>query len=280
MLILAPPEPPPKAKSTVVSDVQFLKSLLIAHNRERSEAKLEPLVLDAKLTAAAVGHARDMAEHGRMTHDGSDGSTAGERVERRGYHYIAMGENVAEGQKTVEDVMKIWMESPHHRENILGSFSQVGFAIARDADGAMYWCTDFATPRPKQEAEKAIAEVIEAVNKTRAEEKRPALKVSPKLARIASDEAERLSRTDVSKPAQGDGREIIARIEKAGYRYRSVAQTSATGLATPEEVVKTWLQSEPHKEMILGDFTELGVGYALAPKDVPCWMLILGRPLR
>ena len=70
-----------------------------------------------------------MADHDKMTHDGSDGSTPAERVERAGYHYQTTGENVAQGQKTCEEVIRAWMNSPHHKENILKpEFTEIGAA--------------------------------------------------------------------------------------------------------------------------------------------------------
>jgi uncharacterized protein YkwD len=35
------------------------------------------------------------------------------------------------------------MDSLHHKQNILGSFSQIGVACAIDEDGKRYWCVTF-----------------------------------------------------------------------------------------------------------------------------------------
>lgn len=46
---------------------------------------------------------------------------------------IALGENLAKGQLTVEEVMQDWMNSPGHRRNILEpSFKEIGVGIFRD----------------------------------------------------------------------------------------------------------------------------------------------------
>jgi hypothetical protein len=65
----APPGPEPSAAT--------LQALVEAHNKVRAEEKLPPLKANDKLTLAARDHARDMAEHTHLTHDGSDGSDAG-----------------------------------------------------------------------------------------------------------------------------------------------------------------------------------------------------------
>ena len=54
--------------------------LIALHNQERVAAKLAPLVANDKLVAAAQIHARDMADHDKMSHGGSDGSKFNERI--------------------------------------------------------------------------------------------------------------------------------------------------------------------------------------------------------
>lgn len=41
----------------------------------------------------------------------------------------------------------------------------------------------------------------------------------------------------------------------------SIAENLAAGYLTPEEVVQAWMQSEGHRQNILGDYSELGAGY-------------------
>ena len=101
-----------------------------AHNRIRADAKLPALTISSKLEAAAGRHAKDMASRKKMAHKGGDGSTPLERIKAAGYPYRRAGENVAVGRFTVEKLMKGWMDSPHHKQNILGSFSQIGVACA------------------------------------------------------------------------------------------------------------------------------------------------------
>src|SRR5947209_9301346 len=60
-------------------DDPILEALVAAHNHERAEAGLPPLAHNAALQQAAENHARDMAQHGAMSHKGSDGSTAEKR---------------------------------------------------------------------------------------------------------------------------------------------------------------------------------------------------------
>jgi uncharacterized protein YkwD len=128
-------------------DLEDLRTqILDAHNEFRADAKLRKLIPNRKLTAAAQAHAEDMAARQKMTHIGGNGSRSAERVRARGYHYFRTGENVAAGYFNVDRVMKGWMESPGHKRNILGSFSEIGVGCAVGEDGKRYWCVTFGLP--------------------------------------------------------------------------------------------------------------------------------------
>ena len=132
----------------------IVAALLSAHNVERKKAGKAPLKLSEKLTLAALAHAKDMAQHHTLDHTGSDKSTVSERAKRQGYVYILVGENIADGQHDVDDVMETWMESPGHRENILADFTEMGAARVKDDKGINYWCVDLGTPMPRSSQEK------------------------------------------------------------------------------------------------------------------------------
>ena len=74
-----------------------------------------------------------------------------ERARAAGYDWRAIGENIAEGQLSVAEVMETWMNSPGHRRNILEKgFKElgVGLALGRSGDGyQVEWVQTFGTPR-------------------------------------------------------------------------------------------------------------------------------------
>jgi uncharacterized protein YkwD len=113
-------------------------------------AVAQPLALDATLGAAAAAHARDLARTGRMSHEGSDGSTAAERVTRAGYAWRTVAENVAAGDTTADAVMKTWLASPGHCANLMSpDVRDMGVAWAFNAASpkGTYWAQVFATRR-------------------------------------------------------------------------------------------------------------------------------------
>lgn len=115
----------------------------------QSFAAAAPLALNATLAKAAREHTADMAHYSYMDHQGRDGSTPAQRVTRAGYKWSRVGENVAAGAGTAEDVVAGWLSSPGHCANIMNpTFTEMGvaFALAND-DYGIYWTQVFAAPR-------------------------------------------------------------------------------------------------------------------------------------
>jgi uncharacterized protein YkwD len=142
-----PPRPGPRGERVAPLDPsELVEQVVEAHNARRAKAGLSPLVVNPELKAAAMEHARDMAERRKMSHKGGDGSSPFERMKRQGYTFRAAAENVAYGFDDVESVMLGWLRSPGHRRNILGNFSEIGVGRAIARDGVSYWCVTFGTP--------------------------------------------------------------------------------------------------------------------------------------
>jgi len=116
----------------------------------RGFAPTHPLTSDPLLDRAALGHAKSMAAFDYMGHVGRDGSEAKDRVERVGYRWRGIGENVAAGPTTADVVVKGWLASPGHCANIMSpKFTQMGiaFAVNRQSRYGVYWAQVFAVPR-------------------------------------------------------------------------------------------------------------------------------------
>jgi len=170
------------------------------------------------------------------------------------------------------------MDSPHHRDNILGKFTRLGFAVARGEDGTPFWCADFAATWPRHEPEKAAADVVEALNKERKTAELAPLASVPRLAEAAASVARALARADSMDFAKVPGSDLAAALKKSRYAFKTVAEGVAVGTPDAAETVKMWADSPPHRANVLGDFTEVGVGYANAASGKPYWCLILAKP--
>lgn len=119
-------------------------SVLGLINTARAGAGLAPVAWHDRVTAAATAHSIDQAAMNRMTHTGSDGSDAGDRLTRAGFAWQAWGEDVAAGYTSVQSVFNAWMASPGHKAQILGDYAYIGMAAVASSTGTVYWTLDFA----------------------------------------------------------------------------------------------------------------------------------------
>lgn len=102
------------------------------------------------LAHASRLHAEDMARFSYFSHEGKDGSGPAQRVARAGYRYRAMGENIAAGPRTSEDVVAGWLQSAPHCANLMNpAYTEMGaaFAVSAASEMGVYWAQEFGTPR-------------------------------------------------------------------------------------------------------------------------------------
>ena len=131
--------------------------VLAAVNKARAGAGCAALTMNAKLAAAAHGHAKAMAEQNFFGHASKNGARFSSRIKAQGYRYSKVAENIAAGQSSAAGVMKDWLASAGHRKNILDcALSETGIAVVFQPDDkplkgqkyAMkyYWVEVFAAP--------------------------------------------------------------------------------------------------------------------------------------
>jgi uncharacterized protein YkwD len=149
-----PPPPSPDPLPPEPGD-DLRAELLKLHNIARARNGLPALVRDARLDKAAQKYAVVMAERMLLSH--TIGGTFTERLRKEGYRYSSAGENIAAGQQTPTAAVNAWMNSPGHRQNLLGSYSHVGLGVAADARGVQYWCADFGSELGASEVRGALA---------------------------------------------------------------------------------------------------------------------------
>jgi len=102
-----------------------------------------PLVSNCALVSAAHDHAKTLASKNRLSHRGAGNSKLGSRVTASGYQWSAVGENIAKGQATTEDLLDDWLASRKHCKNLLRrDYQEIGVAQV-----GSYWVAVFATPQ-------------------------------------------------------------------------------------------------------------------------------------
>ena len=113
-------------------------------------APAPPVRLSKTLDTVALGHASDMAEHGYFEHRDLSGRSPADRVRATGYRESLVGENIAYGLKSADEVVQGWLDSPAHCENIMDPrFAEMGIAYAqgRAVKHGLYWVQVLALPR-------------------------------------------------------------------------------------------------------------------------------------
>ncbi|MFI5040522.1 MAG: CAP domain-containing protein [Acidimicrobiales bacterium] len=104
-------------------------------NQDRATHGLPPLPLDQRLTAIA----RRWSDHLMTAHGLSHNPALTSQVPAG---WLAIGENVAMGWDA-PSIEQTFMNSPVHRDNILGDYTSVGVGVDVGSDGALWVTVDF-----------------------------------------------------------------------------------------------------------------------------------------
>ncbi|MFZ1703940.1 MAG: CAP domain-containing protein [Saprospiraceae bacterium] len=73
-----------------------------------------PVKWNDVLYTSALDHAMDMTRNNFFAHFSSQGLNIGDRLEKHGYDWQVVGENLGEGQRQFDEVLTDWMESYSH----------------------------------------------------------------------------------------------------------------------------------------------------------------------
>ena len=115
----------------------------------KSMAPAPPLHPSATLDEVAAEHASDMARHDYFEHVDLSGRSPADRLRALGYHERLVGENIAYGPQTADEVVSGWLHSPGHCENIMDPrFAEMGIAFApgQVSRRGLYWVQVLAEP--------------------------------------------------------------------------------------------------------------------------------------
>lgn len=124
------------------AEIDFADKVFELTNAEREKAGLPKLKKSDAVTQMANTRAWELTVS--TTHkrpDGSDFSTV-----LNGMDFLSIGENLAAGQVTPEDVVKAWMDSPHHKANILSTdfeYLGIGYYYVSGTTYKHYWIQTF-----------------------------------------------------------------------------------------------------------------------------------------
>ena len=117
---------------------------------DRAFAPAPPVRLSQTLGGVAFGHADDMAKHNYFEHEDLMGRSPADRVRAVGYQERLVGENIAYGPKSAEEVVQGWLDSPGHCENIMDPrFAEMGIAYAagQASRRGLFWVQLLVAPK-------------------------------------------------------------------------------------------------------------------------------------
>jgi len=105
-----------------------------------------PLQWDDRLATSAMRHAQDMANKGYFEHISPSGLRPEQRIQQAGWTIYPIGENIAAGQDTPQEVVDSWIKSPGHCVNLLKpQYHHIGIAYyyAPNSQYKHYWVQNF-----------------------------------------------------------------------------------------------------------------------------------------
>ncbi len=124
----------------------FEQALLKEINATRAAYGLSQFSLSPALQSAARAHSAAMLERGFFDHRSPDGTSMADRVRKHyrtaGYARWSVGENLLAAPYEIDarEAVRLWLESPGHRRNLLArKFRQVGIAADRSLTAPGYF---------------------------------------------------------------------------------------------------------------------------------------------
>ncbi len=129
------------SESSVNYNYSEIESEILSEvNKYRLEKGLSELEEIGEISIEAEDHNYYMVDVGKVSHD-----NFGKRYEAlvNGIGARAVSENVAFGYRTADAVVKAWLNSEGHRENIEKDFTHFGISVVQNEEGRNYFTNIF-----------------------------------------------------------------------------------------------------------------------------------------
>jgi uncharacterized protein YkwD len=133
-------------------------------------------------------------------------------------------------------------------------------------------------PLSDEEVVERLRKVVALHNQERAKEDLPPLEIEPRLVKAARRHALDMAKRNKMSHEGGDKSMPLVRIKGTGYRYQAAGENIARGWPNPEDTMKAWMKSPPHKKNILGKYSQIGVALAFGEDGMFYWCVTFGHP--
>jgi len=136
-----PAEQKPAEEAKSLSE--FEQRVVELTNAECAKQGLPALKIDTELSKVARIKSEDMQKNNYFDHNSPTYGSPFDMMKKFGISYTSAGENIAQGQRTPEEVVQAWMNSAGHRANILNNgFTHIGVGYVESGN---YWTQQFIT---------------------------------------------------------------------------------------------------------------------------------------
>lgn len=126
-----PAEPVDPYEGLDATQKKYVDEIVTLVNEAREKEGLQPLTLDPLLRKGAQVRAEECVKV--FSHTRPNGSSYKTAISEAGVVSNYTGENVACGHSSAQQVVKAWLNSPGHRDNILNSnFTKIGVGIEKN----------------------------------------------------------------------------------------------------------------------------------------------------
>jgi len=116
-------------------------------NAERARNGLPALSYNWQVARVARIKSQDMINNNYFSHISPIYGSPFKMLESYALRFSSAAENIAYGQRSAQEVMNSWMNSPGHRANILSrNITQLGVGVAKKSNGTMYFTQLFIKP--------------------------------------------------------------------------------------------------------------------------------------
>lgn len=113
------------------TQIKYVDEIVKLVNEARAKEGLQPLTLDPLLRKGAQVRAEECVKV--FSHTRPDGTSYKTAISEAGVVSNYTGENVACGHSSAQQVVKAWLNSPGHRDNILNSnFTKIGVGLEKN----------------------------------------------------------------------------------------------------------------------------------------------------
>jgi uncharacterized protein YkwD len=280
---VAPPPPDPET---------LRQAFLARFNQERQAAGLPPLELVDTLTRIAQDTAEDVRTSKAAPFEEKAIRDIRLRIARAGYEAHGWSYSFAVTPGDVEEVYSWWKTSnPDAAKELLDpNYREIGLGVGEYERTPLY--TFLLAWRESEyfaRETKALNDLLEVrramlarVNAERAKAGVRLLALDPSLNTAAQAHAADMLARSYYNHESPEGKRPRDRVQAQGYLARMVGENIARGALSVDEAVDGWLRSSEHRRNLLhGDFTDLGIGLAVGKGAVgytAVWVQNFGTP--